>query len=424
MPTREVWVSAHAVLKRHPLLPIFLIVVVDVLGLTIILPLLPFYAQTLGASATQVGLLISVFSLCSLFSGPLLGRLSDRVGRKPLLLLSQVGTLAGFLVLAGAQTLWVAFLGRIIDGLTAGNLSLAQAYIADVTEPKNRSRSFAIIGIAFGFGFLVGPALSGFLSKYGYRVPILMAAGLSLTSILATAFLLPSGSPAKPAGAEPPGPGGRRLSLLAWGEYAQYFRRPGLSPLLWQFFCFSFAFAGFTGGLALFCERRLFWHGKPFGPEQVGYVFAYAGLLGVILQGGFLGRLVRRFGETALVTSGFLTATLGYALLAATFGIPMLLVAGTVSSFGNGVLRPTLTSLITQQVDRTEQGVVLGLNQSLLSLSQILGPALAGWLIDRGQLSLWATVAGVAAALGLAINRLVPRPHSATAPGVEPRAAP
>jgi MFS transporter, DHA1 family, tetracycline resistance protein len=418
-----VWVSAPRVLKRHPLLPIFLIVVVDVLGLTIILPLLPFYAQTLGASATQVGLLISVYSLCSLFSGPLLGRLSDRVGRKPLLLLSQLGTLAGFLVLASAQVLWVAFLGRIIDGLTAGNLSLAQAYIADVTEPKNRSRSFAIIGIAFGFGFLVGPALSGFLSKYGYHVPILMAAGLSLTSILATAFFLPAGSPSKHAAAAP-GPGGRRLSLLAWGEYVQYFRRPGLAPLLWQFFCFTFAFAGFTGGLALFCERRLLWHGKPFGPEQVGYVFAYAGLLGVILQGGFIGRLVRRFGETALVTSGFLTATLGYALLAATFGIPMLLLAGTVSSFGNGVLRPTLTSLITQQVDRTEQGVVLGLNQSLLSVAQILGPALAGWLIDHGQLSLWALVSGVAAALGLAINRAVPQPRNATAPGVEPKATP
>ena len=413
-------------MKRHPLLPIFLIVVVDVLGLTIILPLLPFYAQTLGASATQVGLLISVFSLCSLFSGPLLGRLSDRVGRKPLLLLSQLGTLTGFLVLAGAHTLWVAFLGRIIDGLTAGNLSLAQAYIADVTEPKNRSRSFAIIGIAFGFGFLVGPALSGFLSKYGYQVPILMAAGLSLTSILATAFLLPGGSHTrgKAVDAAQPGPGGRRLSLLAWGEYAQYFRRPGLSPLLWQFFCFSFAFAAFTGGLALFCERRLLWHGKPFGPEQVGYVFAYAGLLGVILQGGFIGKLVRRFGETALVTSGFLTATVGYAVLSATFGIPMLLLAGTVSSFGNGVLRPTLTSLITQQVDRTEQGVVLGLNQSLLSVSQILGPAIAGWLIDRGQLSLWALLSGAVAAVGLAINRSVPTPRNATAPGVEPGAAP
>ena len=415
-------------MKRHPLLPIFLIVVVDVLGLTIVLPLLPFYAQRLGASATQVGLLISVFALCSLFSGPLLGRWSDRIGRKPLLLLSQVGTLTGFLILGGAKVLWVAFLGRMIDGLTAGNLSLAQAYIADVTEPKNRSRAFAIIGIAFGFGFLVGPAMSGFLSKYGYHAPFLVAAGLSLTSIVATALLLPGGSlPSQPAGAAAaaaPGPGGRRLSLLAWGEYAQYFRRPGLAPLLLQFFCFSFAFAAFTGGLALFCERRLVWHGKPFGPEQVGYVFAYAGLLGVILQGGFIGRLVRRFGETALVTSGSLSVTAGYVVLSATFGIPVLLVAGTLSSFGNGVLRPVLTSLITQQVQSNEQGVVLGLNQSLFSVAQILGPALAGFLIDQGQLSLWALTAALAAGLGLAINRTVPRPRSAAARRTAPGAAP
>lgn len=402
-------------MKRSPLLPIFLIVAVDVLALTIILPLLPFYAQTLGASATQVGLLFSVFSLCSLFSGPLLGRLSDRVGRKPLLVVSQVGTLIGLLVLAGAQSLWVLFVARIIDGLTAGNLSLAQAYIADVTEPSNRSRAFGIIGIAFGFGYLIGPALSGFLSKYGYPVPILVAAGLSLTSILATSILLPGGKPAGATAADP-GPGGRRLSLLAWNQYAQYFRRPGLAPLLWQFFCFTFAFAAFTGGLALFLERRLVWQGKPFGAEQVGYVFAFAGLFGVILQGGFIGRLVRRFGEAHLVTAGFLAAAVGYAVLAVTYGIPVLFVAGIVSAFGNGVLRPTLTSLITQQVDRSEQGVVLGLNQSLLSVSQIFGPALAGLLIDHGQLSLWAMTAGVVAALGLLINRTAPQPRSATAP--------
>jgi len=400
-------------LKRHPLLPIFLIVVVDVLGLTIILPLLPFYAQRLGASPTQVGLLISVFAFCSLFSGPLLGRLSDSVGRKPLLLVSQVGTLSGFLILGGAQALWVAFLGRIIDGLTAGNLSLAQAYIADVTEAKNRARAFALIGIAFGFGFLVGPAMSGFLSQYGYRVPFLVAAGLSFTSILATAFLLPGGKPVAEAGEALPA--GRRLSLLAWGQYGQYFRREGLSALLLQFFCFSFAFAGFTGGLALFCERRLYWQGKPFGPEQVGYLFAYAGLLGVILQGGLFGRLVKRFGETKLVTSGLVSLTVGYAVLSATFGIPLLLVAGTLSSFGNGVLRPTLTSLITQQVGKNEQGVVLGLNQSLFSVAQILGPALAGFLINLGHLSLWALVSAAAAAVGLAINRSAPKPRSATA---------
>src|SRR6266702_4503671 len=166
-------------MKSSPLLPIFLIVLVDILGLTIILPLLPFYAEHLGASAIAVGMLISSYALCQLVAGPVLGRMSDRIGRKPLLIVSQIGTLIGFLILAASHTLWLVFLSRIIDGLTAGNLSLAQAYIADITTPENRARSFGVIGIAFGIGFLVGPGISGFLSHYGYAYPILAASFLS-----------------------------------------------------------------------------------------------------------------------------------------------------------------------------------------------------------------------------------------------------
>src|SRR5579863_4110873 len=176
---------------RSPLLPIFLIVLVDVLGLTIILPLLPFYAEHFGASATVVGLLISSYACCQLIAGPILGRMSDHMGRKPLLIVSQLGTLIGFLILAFAGSLWMVFLSRIIDGLTAGNLSLAQAYIADVTTPENRARSFGVIGIAFGIGFLIGPGISGFLSQYGYSYPILAAAFLSASSVMCTATLLP-----------------------------------------------------------------------------------------------------------------------------------------------------------------------------------------------------------------------------------------
>src|SRR5271169_5526267 len=179
------------VLRPSPLLAIFLIVAVDILGLTIMIPLLPFYAEKLGASPTQVGLLIGVYAACQLVSGPLLGRLSDFTGRKPLLLVSQVGTLIGFLILAFAPSLWVVFIARVIDGATAGNLSLAQAYISDVTRPEERAKSFGVIGIAFGMGFLIGPAISGFLSTYGYQYPIFAAAALSATSILATYFLLP-----------------------------------------------------------------------------------------------------------------------------------------------------------------------------------------------------------------------------------------
>src|SRR6266478_213251 len=206
-------------LRKSPLLPIFLIVAVDVLGLTIMIPLLPFYAEKLGASPTEVGWLVGVYALFQLFSGPLLGRMSDHVGRKPLLNVSQIGTLIGFLVTAFAGTLWVVFLGRIIDGATAGNLSLAQAYISDVTKPEDRAKSFGVIGIAFGLGFLIGPAISGFLSQFDYRYPIYAAALMSFTSILATTFLLPSVSNTPPRSAQDnaSGPGGRRLSLVEWG---------------------------------------------------------------------------------------------------------------------------------------------------------------------------------------------------------------
>jgi MFS family permease len=391
--------------KRSPLLPIFLIVLADILGLTIILPLLPFYAEHLGASPTAVGLLVSAYAFCQLLSGPFLGRWSDRVGRKPLLIVSQLGTFASRLLLAWAGTLWLVYLARIIDGLTAGNLVLAQAYISDVTEPENRTKSFAVIGISFGIGFLLGPAISGALAGYGLAVPILLSAALSAVSVLATILLLPG---TKPVGAEgPSGPAGRRLSLLAWHEYAQYFQRPGLSRLLVEFFCFVMAFAAFTGGLALFLERRLTWNGRPFQAREVGFVFAYAGLLGILFQ-ILLGRLARRFGEPWLVAAGFASMTLGYGLLAGVHALPLLLVAGLFSSFGTGVLRPSLTSLITQAVARNEQGVVLGLNTSLQSVAQILGPAIAGLLIDRGLLAAWALFCGGCALVGLVVQRSAP----------------
>lgn len=390
-------------MKASPLIPIFLIVLADILGLTIILPLLPFYAEKLGASPTAVGLLVSVFAFCQLLSGPFLGRWSDRTGRKPLLLLSQVGTLVSRLLLASAGSLWVVYLARIIDGLTAGNLVLAQAYIADVTEPQHRTRAFGLIGISFGIGFLLGPAISGALAGYGLAVPILASAGLSAVSIVATAVLLPGTRPV--AGGD-----GRRLSLLAWGEYVGFFRRPGLGRLLFQYFCFVMAFAGFVGGLALFLERRLTWEGRPFHAREVSFVFAYAGLLGIAVQSG-LGRLVRRFGEPWLVGAGFVAMALGYGLLAGTYVLPMLLVAGALASFGNGVLRPSLTTLITHAVARNEQGVVLGLNTSLQSVAQIVAPAVAGLLIDHQLLSTWALFCAGCAVVGLLAQR------TATAPG-------
>jgi len=381
-------------LRSSPLLPIFLIVCVDVLGLTIILPLLPFYAEHFGANPAVVGLLVSTYAVCQLIGGPLLGRMSDHVGRRPLLLLSQAGTFIGFLILAYANALWLLFLSRVIDGLTAGNLSLAQAYISDVTKPEERAKSFALIGIAFGMGFLIGPGISGFLSQYSFQLPIFVAAGLSATSILATYFLLPATIPHSPDGP-------RKFTLFDWRTYLGFFRRPELAPLLFQFTAFAFAFSTFMTGFPLFAERRYTWHAQPFGPKQVGYVYAYLGFLGIILQGGLIGRLVKRFGERKIVWAGFFSSALGFTALAFTYNIPALLVVAAVASSGSGVLRPAITSLITQRAGRSEQGVVLGLNQSLNSICQIAAPFAAGLLIEQGWLPAWALMAAVVSVLGL-----------------------
>jgi MFS family permease len=390
----------------RPLVPIFLIVLVDVFGLTLVIPLLAIYAEHFGATPLEATLLVSSYALCQLVSGPMLGRISDRVGRKPMLLVSQIGTFLGFLLLARANALWMIYVSRIIDGSTAGNLALAQAYISDNTKREDRAKSFALIGIAFGVGFFIGPSVTGALVVYGLAAPVYLAAGLSMTSILCTTFLLPGGPPPETAtGGGDAGPGGRRPSPFALATYTTYFSRPILGGLFVQFFCFSFAFSTFTSGFALFAERRFTWGGHPFGPREIGFLFAYSGFLGIVVQGGLIGKLVKRFGEPALVAAGFAGMTIGYATLGASSALSVLLVASTFASFGNAVLRPTLSSLVTQAAGRGEQGVVIGLTQSLMSVAQIIAPPLAGLLIGRGLLASWALVAAVAAGTGAALGK-------------------
>jgi MFS family permease len=393
-------------LSASLLLPVFLIVLTDVFGLTLVIPLLAIYAERLGATPLQATLLVSTFAACQLVSGPVLGSLSDRFGRKPVLLVSQLGTMLGFLLMARAEALWVVYVSRAIDGATAGNLSTAQALVADRTPPEKRSVAFAVIGIAFGLGFFIGPAAAGYLShRWGLTTPIYAAAALSACGMLLTATLVPGGPPAaRPPGADDAdGPGGRRLSLLSWGAYGRYFRRPGLGERLAQFLCFTLSFSLFTSCFALFAERRFTWQGLPFGPREVGVVFAYAGFLGIIMQGGLLGRLVRRFGEPALVTAGFAAAGVGYLGLGVVERLPALAVVATFNSIGNGLLRPALTGLISQQAEAHEQGVVLGLTQSLTSVASMAAPAFGGYLIGRTWLAPWAWSAGALALVGCAL---------------------
>lgn len=396
--------SSERSLRRSPLLAIFLVVLVDVFGMTLVLPLLAPYAERFHASPLQATLLVSVYALCMLISGPILGSLSDRYGRKRLLLLSQLGTLAGFVLLARAESLAMLFVARAIDGATAGNLSLAQAYVSDRTRPEERTGAFALIGIAFGVGFFLGPWVTGSLIRFGYTAPIWLAAALSLTSILCTLALLEGGPPPRRDALGAEGPAGRRLSLLSWGAYEPFFRRPVLGGVLLEHLAYAFAFTSFTSGFALFAERTYRWHGHLFTPREVGYAFAYAGFLGIVLQGGMLRPLTRRFGEGRIVRASFIANIVGYAVLALAPTLGGLAVATTITAFGNGALRPSLSGLASQHAEAHEQGVVLGLVQSLSSVASIFAPIISGALIERRWLVAWAALPGALAALGLLLS--------------------
>ena len=387
-----------------PLLSIFLVILVDIFGLTLVIPLLSIYAERFSATPLTATLLVSTYATCQLVAAPILGQLSDRYGRKQILLLSQLGTCIGFIVMAGANSLWMLYLARVIDGSTAGNLSIAQAYIADTTKPENRTRAFALIGIAFGLGFFLGPFVTAYLVRYGLAAPIWAAVGMSATSIVATLVLLPGGPPPQRAPGTDAGPGGRRPSIFAIDIYRDLFSRLELRGLLTQHFAYVFSFSIFTSGFALFAERRLTLHGAPFTPREVGFLFAYAGFLGIMLQGGLIGRLVKRFGEAPLVRLGFLSLVIAYAGLAFTGSIPLLIVVTTISSFGNGIVRPTLTGLISRNARAEEQGTVLGVTASLSSLAAVLAPPLGGFILQQKILPAWALVAGLAALAGLIIG--------------------
>lgn len=367
---------------------------VDVFGMTLVIPLLAIYAESFNANAVQATMLVTVFAACQLVSGPIIGYMSDRIGRKPMLIFSQIGTFIGFIILARATSLWMIYLSRIIDGATAGNLSLAQAYIADNTAPENRVKAFGLIGIAFGLGFFIGPSVTGFMSaKYGLNAPIYLAAAMSATSVLATAGLLRGGRGHSSVEAD-------RWAALRWRTYTVYLARPALRTRLMQFLFYMMSFSMFISGFALFAERRYTWNGQPFGPREIGYVFGAVGLLGIFLQGALIGRLVKKYGEALLVIAGFVTLVAGYFILGATMWVPALIFAGVITGFGNGVLRPALTALISHQAGRHEQGTVLGVSQALMSGASVVIPILSGFLIEHDLLALWCWTAALFAAIG------------------------
>jgi multidrug resistance protein len=354
-----------------PLVILFFTVFIDLLGFGIIIPLLPFYAERFGGSAETVALLSASFSLMQFLFMPVWGRLSDRVGRRPILLLGLFGSFGSYLLFGLAGSLPLLFVSRLFAGIAGATVSTAQAFIADTTTAENRAKGMGVLGAAFGLGFIFGPAIGGFLSRWGHAAPPLFAASLSLANFAAAWFLLPESRPAHV-------PATARVVRSRFGALRKALTRPTLPVLFAVYFLVVAAFSGFETTFALFSQARF-----GFTEESIGYLFAYVGIVLSIVQGGLVGRVVRRVGERRLVPPAIVIMACGLVLIPLSTSLAMLLIANGLLAVGMGFNSPSLVSLISQGSDPEDQGGVLGVSQSLASLARIVGPAWGGFLYDR-----------------------------------------
>lgn len=365
--------------NRSPLTVIFLTVFIDLVGFGIVIPVLPLYAERFGASPLTIGCLLGVYSLMQCIFAPVLGRLSDRIGRRPVLLVSIIGTSLGFLLMGFAQTLWLLFLARIIDGITGGNISTAQAYIADVTPPEQRSRGMGLIGAAFGLGFIFGPAIGGLMSRISLAAPFVFAAALAAANAVAISVLLPESLPVE-----------RRRQAVRRAPFLEVFRTGkgrSLALVMAAYFFSTVAFSLLTATYPLFTEWRF-----GFDATHNGYIFAAQGILGALVQGVLLGWLVKRSSDKSLAVAGAVMLAVSLFALPLTSTTAALLAATAGIAVGHGLMAAPLNGLASRGVDAASQGRVLGLMQSAASVARIVGPVLGGWLLNHDAVHLAAEV--------------------------------
>ncbi|GAB4488199.1 MAG: tetracycline resistance MFS efflux pump [Anaerolineales bacterium] len=360
------------------LFSVFLIVFIDLLGFSLILPLLPYYAETFGASDFVTGLLVASYAAMQLIGAPLLGRLSDRYGRRPILLVSIFGTFLGFLLLGFANALWMLFASRILDGFTGGNLSVAQAYIADVTDEKNRSKGLGLVGAAFGLGFIIGPVTGGFLSQWGYALPAFVAAAMAFLNLALVALWLPESLTPEKRAAMP-----QKQPPVTLDALLQALRRPFTGSLLITRFFFGLAFAIFQTIFSLYALKKF-----QLDARDTGLVLTYVGVLSVFVQGFLIGRLTQRFREDVLIAVAVVVMALSLLGWAVVPSVAWLLVILTPTAMAGGILNTVLASTLTKAVQAQEVGGILGLAASIESLTRVIAPTLGGALL--GGLGTWA----------------------------------
>lgn len=361
-----------------PLGVIVAIVLVDLLGFTVVMPLLAPFAKEYHLSGGQIGLLFAAYPLCQLIAGPILGRLSDRFGRRPLLIVSQAGTALSFIILGLSRDFPTMLLARMLDGASGGNILVAQAYVADVTKPENRSRGLGLIGMAFGLGFVLGPLLGGVLVSLSFvppewrlRVPFLVGAVFSILAFVLVLTRLPESLPADPARRE-------ALRVPTWHGFLETVTHPIIAALVTVGFLFILSFASLEGTFSLYLRERMGW-----GARGAAYGFAFLGLISALVQGGLIRPLIPRFGEPRLILTGLTALVVGMAALAVASEAIGLVAATILVAVGQGLISPTLSGLLSRVTPPNEQGAIFGTLSSAQTLARMLSYAGANLLFAR-----------------------------------------
>jgi DHA1 family tetracycline resistance protein-like MFS transporter len=385
---------------RSRIAVIFFTILIDLIGFGIIIPILPYYAQRLGAGGLGLGALLGVFSAMQFVATAFLGRTSDRVGRRPILLATMLINALGYVLFAAAHSYAVLFVARVVSGFAGGNISAAQAYIADITTPAERSRGMGIIGAAFGLGFIIGPAVGGLSAHYlGPAAPGLVAAGLSLVNFVSAYVVLPESLKVE-----------HRTARELWdlSHIGDAIRNPRLAPLMLAWTIAPFAFSGYTVAIPLWAAVTFGWR-----EQELGWFFTVIGATAAVVQGYAFGKLARRFGDRALLIAGGFGMALAIAVIPALHSSAALYGWTAVLAFSNSIFGPAATGLVSVFADPTEQGTVLGAAQALGALGRLLGPLALGRVYDAFHPAAFVVAGAVMALGGLACLRV---------PAVEPQA--
>jgi DHA1 family tetracycline resistance protein-like MFS transporter len=354
-------------MKKSPLGIILLVVFVDLIGFGMIIPILPLYAKSFQAEEWQIGFLLGCYSFMQFLASPILGYISDRVGRKPVLLVSLVGSAIGYTVMASAQSLTMLFIARIISGICGASVGTAAAYIADITPPENRSRRMGLIGAAFGVGFILGPAIGGILSHFWTVGPFWFGAGLAFLNAIAVLLVLPE--PEKHVKRS-------EAAMPAAPDVVDRTGRGGIPILVVTYFVAIAGFAIVTMIYPQVLDRRF-----SLTPAQISMVFVFLGLVGAVIQGGAIGRMAKRFGDYRLAGAGLLLMAISMVVMPFAQNMGLFLVFTFGLAVGNSLAQPTLMAMASRLAASTAQGRVIGAVQSAGSLGRVVGPSAGGFML-------------------------------------------